>query len=1128
MILKNAAVRCLRVFGTICAIIVIVFALLITIARLVIPAINQHNGYFEKWASSAMRQPVHIERVTAGWFGFEPALSFQNVVITDPSRRQSLLRIQQLSISINLFQSLLHWQLLPGHLSLSGVRLEMDETSDGQWQIKGISELKRYHQSSELSDMRNILLWMLTQSDVSLNDIDVNYRRPDGTVIPVKNLRLKVANGLLHHTVSGLAVLSQTIPTKFRFVLNIKNPNLDGKQFSADLYLHAKNVLFKQLLDEKFLQKYFTRLRITSGDSNVEAWVQWRDGRLQSLQGIVDAHHVGLVAKERKSILLNRFTANLYWQRFLDGFEFSADHVAWRSAGRSWPARSFGVRVINAEKQPTVLAYLGRISLAEVRGFAEETNYFQSIIPSCHINPELRLWFEQAFPAGEITNAVAQIQGPWDQFPFERGGGDFTAVLNYDHLTLNYAHQWPAIQNMRGVVSFHNNQLRIIAEHGEVDHNVLDHMQGVIPDLEKPELVATGHSTTDLTNGLEFLRQTPLDIAKGLDTLQTWGPMDLQLKLTVPLMHGKDGVVSEGNIAVPDGNLRITNWNTTLTNIQGQFHFLNGNLTANNVSAHEFGLPMTIDVSTLNPEGQSPVLQLNIGGHVAIAQLSQQYGIPVQKYFDGMSSYRALLKIRDDNSPLGNSLSIASDLSGVRVNLPSPYGKTADETRPLVMNLSLFRKKPLNVTLQYGDNLSAALTVDKKDNRSQLISGELHFGSGKAHLQTVPGLLITGQFDEINWDDWKNYFISKTARPLDAAIRSIELTIDQLKFNSYALSKVYLSLMRVTQAWNLTMQNSDVVGNLVIPDDHSKTWRGRFSRLYLPANKQTEQSIDPRRLPPLDVAINDFHYGDKTLGNIRLKTKPIDTGVQFENLSMVTPLMQVQAVGTWQYKQGEPQTTVFGQLSSRNLGTALKDWQVTQVLEGGEGTARFALEWPGSPQQFTAARLNGAVNIDFRDGRITQIADSASAELGFGRLLNLFSLQSLPKLPMNLVNLTKKGFAFDLLKGDFSIKNGAAKTENSSLVGSVAWVQIKGGVGFPQKTYDLQLQVVPNVTSSLPLIVGLTGGPIAGAITWVANKILAPHVGKAAEMDYRISGSWNKPDIVQLPKPQETAAAHDK
>lgn len=200
------------------------------------------------------------------------------------------------------------------------------------------------------------------------------------------------------------------------------------------------------------------------------------------------------------------------------------------------------------------------------------------------------------------------------------------------------------------------------------------------------------------------------------------------------------------------------------------------------------------------------------------------------------------------------------------------------------------------------------------------------------------------------------------------------------------------------------------------------------------------------------------------------------------------------------------------------MGRLLKKWRITRVLEGGKGQTDFSLQWSGSPDQFLAARLSGSIKINFYQGRVTELTEGAESELGFGRLLNLFSLQSLPKLPINLANFSKKGFAFNLFKGNFSLSKGIAKTKDAALIGDTAWVQIKGLIGFVNKDYDFHLEIVPNITSTLPLIVGLAGGPLAAVVTWIANQVLAPHVGKAAKVNYHIVGFWNKP-VVTLPAP---------
>ncbi|WP_304985444.1 YhdP family protein [Coxiella-like endosymbiont] len=176
-------------------------------------------------------------------------------------------------------------------------------------------------------------------------------------------------------------------------------------------------------------------------------------------------------------------------------------------------------------------------------------------------------------------------------------------------------------------------------------------------------------------------------------------------------------------------------------------------------------------------------------------------------------------------------------------------------------------------------------------------------------------------------------------------------------------------------------------------------------------------------------------------------------------------------------QKNQTETRLAGQFVSSNFGTLLKGWGITHALEGGRGLANFSLQWPGSPDQFMATPLNGDIKINFYKGRVTELTEGVESELGFGRLLNLFSLQSLPKLPINLANFSKKGFAFNLFKGNFSLSKGVARTEDASLVGDIAWVQIKGLIGFVNKNYDFHLEIVPNITSTLPLIVGLADGP---------------------------------------------------
>ncbi|WP_423063650.1 YhdP family protein [Candidiatus Paracoxiella cheracis] len=1288
--LKNAVLRCLKWLGFSIATLIVIFAVLLSVARAVVPLLNGKRVFFEKWASNALHEPVHIGRVTIGWWSFDPTLRFNDVIVRDPKQSRSLLRVNQLSISINLIHSLINWKLLPGHLFISGTHVDLYQNQDGQFYVKGVVDLHDKRKQADVGYMKDLLLWMLTQSEVSLQYIDVNVHMVDGRLLPIKNLRLKVTNGVLQHQIAGVASLAQTIPTRFRFVMNLKSTDIS--KFSADLYFRANDLVFKQWVDNRYFRQYFKKLTLTHGVANVQSWLKWRDGQLIDYQGVLQSEKMGLgLTAKHKNIFINHLNANIYWQRYSDGWSFSANHIQLRMHGKTWPEHTFGMRVFSANKsQPAKIVFASQfIRLDDIHALAEDfgawpksiqktyqelhpggdlynlglvmtlqqgepvfnrvrtefhnlsfsssgklpaasgltgfidttpkagelklastrtslnvrqlfnhplffdrlnvetswqhtesgwmvnmsqlafnnkmgsmqsrftlavpkagspiihmkTKYqvmkvglLKDYIPARLIKNKLRTWLTNAFLSGKVPEGKMELQGPVNDFPFDDRRGKFRLEAKIKDLDFKYAPDWPVIHHINGLLTFDDRSMHVKVDQGVTVGNSLNHVQAEIPDLQKSVLTVTGHSVSNLKNGENFLKASPLLVGKQLDVLGLSGPMNLNLKLIIPLYNNKKDAIASGDVTVNNGTMRLKTWNTELNHIRGAFHFVNNHLSATHVTALQYGLPVVVDVSTLDAKTALPILQVRVGGELNMASLQKQLKLPVLKFMQGTASYRALVQIRDENSPIGNSFSFASDLNGVSTSLPPPYSKTADQTKSFFMTMKTVHNKPLAVTLQYGTDFSAAANFTNSGKKLNFISGELLFGKGKAQLQESPGLLIDGSLKQVVWGHWKKYFdahfrglggASKIPISQNTFIRSIKLQIGELSLSKHTLNDLYVNILPKSAGWSITVKNPIIAGNMFMPNNFHQRWYGHFGRLYLPNIKiekkgDQQQKIDPHQIPPFDFTCDDFRYGAKELGQVHIHSTPTQAGLEINKLTVTNNLFGLSASGAWQDKQGQQKSTLHGQFGSKNLGGVLKNWGVTTALEGGDGSVNFALDWPGSPHEFSAAELNGSVSIKFRNGRVSQVTKNAESELGFGRLLNLFSLQTLPLLPVKLVQLAKKGFAFDLMKGSFALNHGNAITKNASIVGSVAWVRVNGNIGFVRKNYNLELNIVPNITSSLPLIVGIAGGPIAGAIAWIANKILAPQLGKAAQINYRITGPWTKPHIIKIPRSIET------
>jgi uncharacterized protein YhdP len=161
--------------------------------------------------------------------------------------------------------------------------------------------------------------------------------------------------------------------------------------------------------------------------------------------------------------------------------------------------------------------------------------------------------------------------------------------------------------------------------------------------------------------------------------------------------------------------------------------------------------------------------------------------------------------------------------------------------------------------------------------------------------------------------------------------------------------------------------------------------------------------------------------------------------------------------------------------------------------------------------------MNGNFNLKFREGKLLKLGASSEAKLNLGKLLNFLSIESLAHhLTLNFSDMNNKGFNFDTIDGNFTLKNGNAFTRDLQIKGQIANIDISERVGFSQKDYDLRVNVKPDVTASLPVIMAVVGGPVAGVITWVANKILTPVFREITSSGYHMTGTWDKPDITKI------------
>jgi len=148
-------------------------------------------------------------------------------------------------------------------------------------------------------------------------------------------------------------------------------------------------------------------------------------------------------------------------------------------------------------------------------------------------------------------------------------------------------------------------------------------------------------------------------------------------------------------------------------------------------------------------------------------------------------------------------------------------------------------------------------------------------------------------------------------------------------------------------------------------------------------------------------------------------------------------------------------------------------------------------------------------------------------EPGAGRVLGLLSLAQLPRrMMLDFRDFYSKGLAFDRVDGHVRLSQGTARTDDLSIAGPAAQIEIRGSADLQAQTFDQTVEVLPRAGNLLTVAGALAGGPVGAAIGAAANAVLKKPLGQLTAKTYRVTGPWKNPKVeVRKREPQAPASA---
>ena len=758
-------------------------------------------------------------------------------------------------------------------------------------------------------------------------------------------------------------------------------------------------------------------------------------------------------------------------------------------------------------------------------------------------------WLDTSILSGQANDVNLVVKGRLADFPFVDNKNNLNAKLGLFRVTakisnsmLEYGTDWPVIEGLGLDLLFEGKRMELNANAGHIFGNQIIKSKTTIAqlDADSPILNIESELKGPAAEAIKFVNKSPVStVTLGFtDDLKTSGQGKLSLGLKIPLQN-IEAAQYKGLYQITNGSMDSESI-PALTNINGALAFTENSLSAKNINANAFGSPVVVNIDS----GKDKVVHVTAKGRLndeGIKQVLLEQD-PIDhtwakgtNYISGSTDWVSDITIQ---KPVV-TINVHSDLIGITSRLPAPFNKAANER----WNLHVEKKQDANtdiVLLNLANKLSAKIARIGENNNLLFDRGSVRFNinnnainnsalGANIELGNAKGLQIYGNLDYVDADAWRNVMrdLSGSSKQSQSPpIQKIALNINTLDILDRRINQLKISNVADKEGLRANIQSREISGDLQWINKNNGKLIAHLSNLTIPEPSPNRVSVLKEMAvkefikleqdyPSLDITADNFEFNKKNFGALELIAYPQKENWNIQKLKLSTPDSQISAEGQWNNWVRNPNTYLTIQWDIKNLGKTLKNMGYPDTIKGGDGTLTGQLNWPGSPHEFNPTGMNGNLQLTMNKGQILKV------QPGVGRLFGLLSLQSLPRrLTLDFRDLFSNGFAFDKIDATVTIEKGVMRSDNFTMSGPAADVAIKGETNLQKETQHLTVKVLPHISDSLSLA-ALAGGPLAGAVAFLAQKILKDPLNKIASSEYEIVGTWDNPQELKSTENKE-------
>jgi uncharacterized protein (TIGR02099 family) len=870
---------------------------------------------------------------------------------------------------------------------------------------------------------------------------------------------------------------------------------------------------------------------------------------------------VDLGAHFETPLTLDQLRGNLKWKRSAepDGkvatiFEItSAEFENADAAGRvsgTWRADALG---------PGIADLKGTLTRADASAI-------HRYLPTT-FNPATRSWLRQAVIAGSAQSASFYVKGVLWHFPFRNDEhGVFELNAQVSGGILDYADRWTRAENISTSLAFRGTKIEAQVASATIAGVPIGPTVVSMADTlaEAPLLAINGAALGTLDAQLHWAASSPVNawLDGFLQSAKASGPGRLLLDLKIPLNTPEATKVS-GELVFAGNQVELGGEIPALENVTGVLRFSERDVRGVDIQADALGGPLKVTVATVDGR-----VTARASGTATFERLRERYSYPLLDQLTGAAQWTLEMP-----NTVRNALATSATTSPVSAKSEDSFVITATTVQPRWPLDSMFQvgavardtNAPIKATI-------ARTQLDRGRDRVEFeLPGQLHsiIERSAPDLSTAVGIRIVeravvdigaqktalpargyslrGEVAKLDADaailllspassSGKKAVGGLTSESGNADFVNVNVRATEAIVFGQRINDVQLRAQPSGQRWRLALRSKEATGVISLDTD-TKTGAVdavavRLQRFSLPTTvasvgAQTTGTDDNVRWPKLDLTADSFVSEGRDLGKLEMRAQPGVDEWRIEQVKLTSADGSIEANGRWQPRIAGPtmgKTSMDVRLNWTDAGKFMARFGLPKGVDRASGSLTGSLSWAGSPAQFGYGKLAGRFTLDTAQGRFTEM------EPGIAKLLGVLSLQSLPRrLSFNFDDLFGKGFAFDEIKAEVTIKDGVASTDGLFISGPSARVQIRGTADMNSETQELAVRLFPSLSTATAIGIGLaTANPAIGAAVLLGQKLAKDPLERFLMQEFEVKGTWAKPEVKQAsrgPVPEVRANA---